>query len=235
MLRLDNLSYSVGKFKAKYTLSINKNGIYALVGESGSGKSTFMNLLGGYTKQNKGHFLINNKLVSNLTPSKRPISSLFQNHNNFDHLNIFQNVIMGVDPNMNFNEENKKKVNYVMKKLSLKMSMLGLVSDLSGGEQQRVSLARCWLRNENLLLLDEPFNALDPGLRKDMFKQLLSFHKSNSNLITIISSHFLDELLDIVEGIIFVSKGSIESNKVLKYKDIKNNIKFKRYFLGNLK
>jgi thiamine transport system ATP-binding protein len=235
MLKLNNLTYSIGNFKAKYNLSLSKTGIYALVGESGSGKSTLINLLGGFLKQEKGNFTINNKTISNLIPSKRPISTLFQNHNNFDHLNIFQNIIMGIDPNMKLNDSNLKKVSSVMKKLSLKMNKLSLVSDLSGGEQQRVSLARCWLRNENLLLLDEPFNSLDPGLRKDLFKQLVSFHRLNQNLITIISSHFLDELLHVVEGIIFISNGRIESNQVIRYKDILGNINFQKYFLGNSK
>jgi len=168
-----------------------------------------------------------------LTPSQRPISTLFQNYNNFDHLTIFENIILGVDSKMINNNINRKMVNSVMKELSLEMDMFKIVSDLSGGEQQRVSLARCWLRNCDLLLLDEPFNALDPGLRKDFFIQLVKMHEHNKSQITIISSHFLDELVDIINGIIFINNGSVYENKILQYKEVKDNVDFKKYFLGS--
>ena len=154
MLELNKLSFTTNDFSAEYTFSIAKSGIYALVGESGSGKSTLISLIGGFLKVNSGSIFFKKKNLLNLSPSERPISSLFQNYNNFDHLTIFENIILGIDPSMNASDFNKNKVKKVMNKLSLKMDMFKIVSDLSGGEQQRVSLARCWLRNQNLLLLD---------------------------------------------------------------------------------
>ncbi|MDC0861172.1 ATP-binding cassette domain-containing protein [Alphaproteobacteria bacterium] len=233
MLELNKLSYSAGDFFAEYTFNISKSGIYALVGESGSGKSTLINLIGGFLNVNSGSIFLDDKNLLNLSPSDRPVSSLFQNYNNFDHLTIFQNIILGIDPSMKFSIQNQIIVSNVMDKLSLKMEMSKLVSELSGGEQQRVSLARCWLRNKNLLLLDEPFNALDPGLRKDLFAQLIKMHKFNNSQITIISSHFLDELVGFITGIIFISNGSVLNNKILQFSDIENNYEFKKYFLGN--
>lgn len=233
MLELNKLSYSSGDFFAEYTFNISKSGIYALVGESGSGKSTLINLIGGFLKVSSGSIFFDDENLLNLSPSDRPVSSLFQNYNNFDHLTIFQNIILGIDPSMQSSIQNQTIVSNVMDKLSLKMDMSKFVSELSGGEQQRVSLARCWLRNKNLLLLDEPFNALDPGLRKDLFAQLIKMHKFNNSQITIISSHFLDELLGFIDGIIFISNGSVLNNKILQFSDIENNYEFKKYFLGN--
>ena len=233
MLELNKLSYSTDTFSAEYTFNIKKSGIYALVGESGSGKSTLINLIGGFLKVNSGSIFLKNKNLLSQTPSQRSISSLFQNYNNFDHLTIFDNIILGIDPYMKSSDSNINKVKNVMNKLFLKMDMMKIVSDLSGGEQQRVSLARCWLRNQNLLLLDEPFNALDPGLRKDFFVQLTRMHEFNKSQITIISSHFLEELLNIIEGIIFISNGSVLYNKILQFSDLKNVIEFKKYYLGN--
>ena len=220
-------------FSAEYTFNITQSGIYALVGESGSGKSTLINLISGFLSIHSGSISFKNKSLLDLSPSQRPISTLFQNYNNFEHLTIFENIILGVDPKMIRNNINMKKVNSVMKQLSLEMDMFKIVSELSGGEQQRVSLARCWLRNRNLLLLDEPFNALDPSLRKDLFIQLLKMHKHNKSQITIISSHFLDELTDIINGIIFINNGSVYKNKILQYKEVKDNLDFKKYFLGS--
>jgi thiamine transport system ATP-binding protein len=233
MLELNKLSFTTNDFSAEYTFSISKSGIYALVGESGSGKSTLINLIGGFLKVNSGSIFFKKKNLLNLSPSERPISSLFQNYNNFDHLTIFENIILGIDPSMGTSDFNKNKVKIVMNKLSLKMDMFKIVSDLSGGEQQRVSLARCWLRNKNLLLLDEPFNALDPGLRKDLFVQLTKMHIFNKSQITIISSHFLDELVDIIDGIIFITNGSVLKNTIFNFSDLKKNSEFKKYFLGS--
>ncbi|MDB9776813.1 ATP-binding cassette domain-containing protein [Alphaproteobacteria bacterium] len=233
MLELNKLSYSSGDFFAEYTFNISKSGIYALVGESGSGKSTLINLMGGFLKVSSGSIFFDDENLLNLSPSDRPVSSLFQNYNNFDHLTIFQNIILGIDPSMQSSIQNQTIVSNVMDKLSLKMDMSKFVSELSGGEQQRISLARCWLRNKNLLLLDEPFNALDPGLRKDLFAQLIKMHQFNNSQITIISSHFLDELLGFIDGIIFISNGSVLNNKILQFSDIENNYEFKKYFLGN--
>ncbi|MDA1283575.1 MAG: ATP-binding cassette domain-containing protein [Proteobacteria bacterium] len=233
MLELNKLSFTTNDFSAEYTFSIPKCGIYALVGESGSGKSTLINLIGGFLKVNSGSIFFKKKNLLNLSPSERPISSLFQNYNNFDHLTIFENIILGIDSSMVTSDSNKNNVKKVMNKLSLKMDMFKIVSDLSGGEQQRVSLARCWLRNQNLLLLDEPFNALDPGLRKDIFIQLKKMHIFNKSQITIISSHFLDELVDIIDGIIFISNGSVLKNKIFNFSDLKKNSEFKKYFLGS--
>mgnify|MGYP006119625351 FL=1 len=233
MLELNKLSFTTSDFSAEYTFNIPKSGIYALVGESGSGKSTLINLIGGFLKVNSGSIFFKNKNLLNLSPSERPISSLFQNYNNFDHLTIFENIILGIDSSIGTSDFNKNKVKKVMNKLSLKMDMFKIVSDLSGGEQQRVSLARCWLRNKNLLLLDEPFNALDPGLRKDLFVQLTKMHIFNKSQITIISSHFLDELVDIIDGIIFITNGSVLKNTIFNFSDLKKNSEFKKYFLGS--
>ena len=100
MLKLDKISYKNATFSAEYTFNISESGIYALVGESGSGKSTLINLISGFLNIHSGSISFQNKSLLDLTPSQRPISTLFQNYNNFEHLTIFENIILGVDPKM---------------------------------------------------------------------------------------------------------------------------------------
>ena len=153
---------------------------------------------------------------------------MFQDHNNFDHLTIFENIILGIDPDMKQNQNNFKIVKNIMKKVSLNIDLNKKVSDLSGGEQQRVSIARSLLRKKSLFLLDEPFNSLDPGLRKTLYEDVKKM-SLNNRLITLISSHLIDELKNVTDKFLFINKGKIVENKILSYKQLLKNKYFKEY------
>ncbi|GIR66465.1 MAG: hypothetical protein CM15mP70_15720 [Pelagibacteraceae bacterium] len=148
-----------------------------VVGRSGSGKSTLLNLIAGFIKPQSGKIIYKNLILNNLEPAQRDLSILFQSFNNFDHLTIFENVILGIDPQMKKTSTNLKIVRDILKKLSINIDINTQVNLLSGGEQQRVSIARCLIRKKSLLLLDEPFNSLDPGLRKNLYNDVVSMTK----------------------------------------------------------
>jgi ABC-type multidrug transport system ATPase subunit len=115
-----------------------------------------------------------------------------------------------------------------MKKVSLNIDLQKKVSDLSGGEQQRVSIARCLLRKKSILLLDEPFNSLDPGLRKTLYEDVKNMSLTNQ-IMTLISSHLIEELKTVTDKFLFINKGKIVENKILSYNQLLKNKYFKEY------
>ena len=229
MLKIDKLTCSFGSFNTNFNLKIFNSGIVGVVGRSGSGKSTLLNLIAGFIEPQSGKIIYNDLNLNDLEPSQRDLSILFQNFNNFDHLSIFENIILGIDPQMRKTTDNLRIVKDILKKLSINLDMETKLNLLSGGEQQRVSIARCLIRKKSLLLLDEPFNSLDPGLRNNLYKDVVSMAKKTPNQLTLISSHLIEELKKITNSFIFLHKGRIVGNKVLTFEELSKYKSFKDY------
>jgi len=229
MLKIDKLTCSFGSFNANFSFKILNSGIVGVVGRSGSGKSTLLNLIAGFIEPQSGKIIYNDSNLNDLEPSQRDLSILFQNFNNFDHLSIFENIILGIDPQMKKTTDNFRIVRDILKKLSINLDMETKLNLLSGGEQQRVSIARCLIRKKSLLLLDEPFNSLDPGLRNNLYKDVVSMAKKTPNQLTLISSHLIEELKKITNSFIFLHKGRIVGNKVLTFEELSKYKSFKDY------
>ena len=229
MLKIDKLTCSFGSFNTNFSFKILNSGIVGVVGRSGSGKSTLLNLIAGFIEPQSGKIIYNDSNLNDLEPSQRDLSILFQNFNNFDHLSIFENIILGIDPQMKKTTDNFRIVREILKKLSINLDMETKLNLLSGGEQQRVSIARCLIRKKSLLLLDEPFNSLDPGLRNNLYKDVVSMAKKTPNQLTLISSHLIEELKKITNSFIFLHKGRIVGNKVLTFEELSKYKSFKDY------
>jgi len=230
MLKVKKLKYKFESTSFEFNFDLNSNDIVGVIGKSGSGKSTLFNLLSGFLKPNDGSIFLNDNNITHLKPSARNISILFQDHNNFNHLTIFENIILGIDPDMKQTQANFKIVKNIMKKVSLNIDLKKKVSDLSGGEQQRVSIARSLLRKKSILLLDEPFNSLDPGLRKILYEDVRKMSIDNQ-LMTLVSSHLIEELKSVTDQFLFINKGKIIENKILSYRQLLKNKYFKEYLL----
>lgn len=229
MLKIDKLTCSFGSFNTNFSFKILNSGIVGVVGRSGSGKSTLLNLIAGFIDPQSGKIIYNDSNLNDLEPSQRDLSILFQNFNNFDHLTIFENIILGIDPQMKKTTDNFRIVRDILKKLSINLDIETKLNLLSGGEQQRVSIARCLIRKKSLLLLDEPFNSLDPGLRNNLYKDVVSMAKKTPNQLTLISSHLIEELKKITNSFIFLHKGRIVGNKVLTFEELSKYKSFKDY------
>jgi len=229
MLKIDKLTCSFGSFNTNFNLKISNSGIVGVVGRSGSGKSTLLNLIAGFIDPQSGKIIYNDSNLNDLEPSQRDLSILFQNFNNFDHLSIFENIILGIDPQMRKTKDNLRIVRDILKKLSINLDIETKLNLLSGGEQQRVSIARCLIRKKSLLLLDEPFNSLDPGLRNNLYKDVLSMSKKTPNQLTLISSHLIEELKKVTNSFVFLHKGRIVGNKVLTFEELSKYKSFRDY------
>lgn len=228
MIKVKKLKYRFESTSFEFNFDLNSTDIVGVLGKSGSGKSTLFNLLAGFLNPNEGSIFFNKNDITFLKPSERNISILFQDHNNFNHLSIFENIILGIDPDMKQTQNNFKIVKDIMKKVSLNIDLQKKVSDLSGGEQQRVSIARCLLRKKSILLLDEPFNSLDPGLRKTLYEDVKNMSLTNQ-IMTLISSHLIEELKTVTDKFLFINKGKIVENKILSYNQLLKNRYFKEY------
>ena len=228
MIKVKKLKYRFESTSFEFNFDLNSTDIVGVLGKSGSGKSTLFNLLAGFLNPNEGSIFFNKNDITFLKPPERNISILFQDHNNFNHLSIFENIILGIDPDMKQTQNNFKIVKDIMKKVSLNIDLQKKVSDLSGGEQQRVSIARCLLRKKSILLLDEPFNSLDPGLRKTLYEDVKNMYLTNQ-IMTLISSHLIEELKTVTDKFLFINKGKIVENKILSYNQLLKNKYFKEY------
>ncbi len=228
MLKINKLKYKIEKSSFEFDFELKSSQLVGVIGKSGSGKSTLFNLLSGFLKPIEGSIYFSNKNITNLKPFDRDISILFQDHNNFNHLTIFENIILGIDSDMKRTSNNLKLVRSIMKKVSLNIDLDKKVSNLSGGEQQRVSIARSLLRKKSILLLDEPFNSLDPGLRKILYEDIKTMSFSHK-LITLISSHLIEELRNVTDKFLFIHQGKVAENKILSFRQLKSLKAFREY------
>ena len=172
MLALKDVEVRLAERHWRFDIQLDTHGIYALLGRSGSGKSTLLNVIAGFLKSSSGNVFWNNKDLNNLEPAQRPVTTLFQDNNLFSHLSVFQNIGLGISPNLRLSSEQTKNLHRVLENVGLAGYEKKLPGSLSGGEQQRVALARCLLRRQPILLLDEPFSALDATTRQEMIELL---------------------------------------------------------------
>ena len=168
MLTLDKLHLQQGSFELNADWSIAKGVKLAVLGASGAGKSTLLSALGGFSTPVSGEVRWDGVRIDNLSPSKRPVTMLFQDHNLFGHLDVAQNVALGIDPSLRLSKSQSESVSETLEKVGLGRLGGRKPSELSGGQQSRVALARAIIRDRSIWLLDEPFSALGPGLRREM-------------------------------------------------------------------
>ncbi|MGR5148318.1 thiamine ABC transporter ATP-binding protein [Photobacterium alginatilyticum] len=218
MLTLNQLTHSytqpnnarqAEQTRLTFDLVVETGDIVALIGPSGAGKSTLLAMVAGFLPPDSGTLTIAGQHIDRQLPSERPLSLLFQDHNLFPHLTVFENIGLGLHPGLKLNQEDKDNIAAAASRVGIQQYLDRLPEQLSGGQKQRVALARCLIRKRPLLLLDEPFSALDPALRKEMLELVRSLAKEQQTTVLMVT-HSPEDALKIAGKCAFISQGKIQ-------------------------
>ena len=216
-ISVENLRRTFGTFQALrgISLEIPDHQLVALLGPSGSGKTTLLRIIGGldFPDEGNGRVLIHGEDVTNRPAADRRAGFVFQHYALFNHLTVFENVAFGLEVRPAATRPGPGKIrDRVLELLSL-VQLDGLQqrlpSELSGGQRQRVALARALAIDPMVLLLDEPFGALDARVRKDLRRWLRSFH-TELGVTTIFVTHDQQEALELADTVVVMNQGQIE-------------------------
>ncbi|HBC7429555.1 TPA: thiamine ABC transporter ATP-binding protein ThiQ [Providencia rettgeri] len=208
MIKLTQLDYQYDNLTMSFDFSVQSGKSVAVMGPSGAGKSTLLSLISGFQFPNSGTIVLNGEDHTFSPPAKRPVSMLFQENNLFSHLTIRQNIGLGLQPNLHLNKTQIQRVEQMASRVSLSECLDRLPAQLSGGQRQRAALARCMIRNQPILLLDEPFSALDPALRREMLL-LLKEICAEKSITLLMVSHNVDDALQIAPRTLVIAEGKI--------------------------
>ena len=208
MLKLTDITWLYHHLPMRFTLSVARGEQVAVLGPSGAGKSTLLNLIAGFLTPASGTIMIEGQDHTTTPPSRRPVSMLFQENNLFSHLNVQQNIGLGLNPGLKLNAAQREKLHHIARQMGIENLLERLPGELSGGQRQRVALARCLGREQPVLLLDEPFSALDPALRQEMLT-LVSDVCRDQQLTLLMVSHSVEDAARIASRSIVVADGRI--------------------------
>lgn len=223
-----------------FSLDIKKESFNIIIGPSGSGKSTLLMLVSGILVPQAGFTYINGINCTGIPPYQRNLELLFQNYNLFPHLTVLENIFLALRENKASKKNIPDFISNILEQLQVFDLKDRFPEELSGGQLQRASLARCLVRDKRILLLDEPFSHIEPVLRSHLIKYIYSFHKKKGNTV-LITTHNPFEFRSYKPNIIFVNShevkfsGSFEKFLISPDKAMQNYLqpfylKFKKSF-----
>lgn len=210
-VELKNINKTYGDYKASDNVSfgIEKGKLIGLLGPSGSGKTTILRMIAGLEQPDSGEIIIDGRVVNDVPASERGIGFVFQNYALFRYMTVYDNIAFGLKVQKADKKYIKQRVMELVELIGLKGLEKRYPSQLSGGQRQRVAFARALAPNPQLLLLDEPFAAIDAKIRtelrswlKDMIEKL--------GITSIFVTHDQDEAIEVADEIIITNRGRIE-------------------------
>lgn len=208
MLTLTNLTYLYNHLPMRFSVTLQAGERLAILGPSGAGKSTLLSLIAGFLHASNGSIVLNGADHTHSAPAQRPVSMLFQENNLFPHLSVAQNIGLGLHPGLKLSAAQHQSIEDIARRVGLSDYLQRLPAQLSGGQRQRAALARCLVRQQPLLLLDEPFSALDPALRKEML-QLVDDVCSERQITLLMVSHSLEDAQQIAARSLLIVDGRV--------------------------
>ena len=210
-IEIRGLNKSYGDFAAlrDITLSLPSGGLTALLGPSGSGKTTLLRILGGQESPDTGTVQIDGQDVTVLPAQKRNIGFVFQHYAAFRHMTVAKNVAFGLEIRRVPKAQIRQRVEELLSLVQLSQHGHKMPSQLSGGQRQRMALARALAIDPSVLLLDEPFGALDAKVRKELRDWLRRLH-DDVHVTSVFVTHDQEEALEVADTIVVVNEGAVE-------------------------
>jgi len=191
------------------SVAIAGGSLTALLGPSGSGKSTLLRVIAGLEEPDEGKVLILGEHATELPPQKRGVGFVFQHYAAFKHLTVRENVAFGLRIRKRPKEEVRGRVDELLELVQLEGLAERYPAQLSGGQRQRMALARALAVEPKVLLLDEPFGALDARVRKELRTWLRRLHE-DVHVTTVLVTHDQEEAMDVADRIVLMNEGRIE-------------------------
>ncbi len=206
-----NVSKRFGNFTALDDVSLEVEGgsLTALLGPSGSGKSTLLRIVSGLENPDEGEILISGRDATALTPQKRNVGFVFQHYAAFKHMTVRDNVAFGLKIRRRPRAEIRERVDELLRLVQLEAFGHRYPAQLSGGQRQRMALARALAPEPQVLLLDEPFGALDARVRAELREWLRRLHEE-VHVTTVFVTHDQAEAMDVADQIAVMNRGRIE-------------------------
>lgn len=225
--------YSNGDGVEGINLNIYERELLTMLGPSGCGKTTILRAIGGFIEADSGEIILDEVNIENLPPEKRPTVMVFQSYNLWPHMTIFENLAFG----LKLRKIDKKQIQSEIREVLTLIRMEGVEkkypSQLSGGQQQRIAIARALLLKPSVLLLDEPFSALDAKIRAQMREELKKI-QSELGITIVFVTHDQEEAMTLSDRIVVMNKGVFE--QIGTPEEIYDNpkSKFVAEFIGNM-
>ncbi|MFO1165067.1 MAG: sulfate ABC transporter ATP-binding protein [Paracoccus sp. (in: a-proteobacteria)] len=214
-IQIDEISKEFGTTAAlsPVSLSIPSGALVALLGPSGSGKTTLLRILGGLEFPSSGRVLFDGQDATGLSVQERRAGFVFQSYALFRHMTVFDNIAYGLNARPRAARPNKaeiaRRVTRLLELIQLPQIGARYPSQLSGGQRQRVALARALAIEPRMLLLDEPFGALDAKVRRELRQGLRDIH-DETGLTTVFVTHDQEEAMELADLVVVMSMGHIE-------------------------
>jgi sulfate/thiosulfate transport system ATP-binding protein len=207
----DQVSKRFGDFVALDDVSVEAptGSLTALLGPSGSGKSTLLRVIAGLERPDSGQIFISDEEKTDFPPQKRGVGFVFQHYAAFKHMSVFENVAFGLKIRKRPKDVVRQRVNELLKLVQLEGFAGRYPAQLSGGQRQRMALARALAVEPDVLLLDEPFGALDARVRQELRAWLRRLHES-IQVTTILVTHDQEEAMELADNIVLMNHGKIE-------------------------
>ena len=210
MLIVSELAVEMAGFSARYDLTVPRGALCAVVGPSGGGKTTLLHAIASFVRPASGSLTFDGRDLLPLGPAERPLTLVFQEHNLFPHLTAADNVGLGIHPGLRLTAADRARVDAGLARVGLEGLGPRRPNQLSGGQRQRVALARALVRDRPLLLLDEPFSALDQDLRREMIA-LVDDVRRERGLTVVMSIHTPEDAAAVADMIVEVRDGRVGS------------------------